>query len=144
MAVSYLVNPDPEPFLPLFKQAGEEVGIDYEIKPDFQTYRQLMADGDMLGIGCVDGGKPIGYIGVTFNQSMFNPDVIEAVVASYFVLPEYRHGTIAGRLIAKIEPEVRRRTDRLVFQCEQDNPLSRILSKRGFTVIDQTWQKVWR
>lgn len=144
MAVSYVVNPDPEPYLPLFKMAGKEVGIDYEIKPDFQTYRQLMADGVMLGIGCVDGSKPVGYIGVTFSGSMFNPDVVEAVVASFYVLPEYRHGTVAGRLIAKIEPEVRKRSDRLIFQCESGNGLSAVLEKRGFNVIDQTWQKVWK
>lgn len=137
------VSPQPERYLALFRAAGAEVGIDYEIEPDFEEYRLLIASGDYVFIGAEDDGKPVGYIGILFTPSLFNRQVVQAIVDSFFVLPAYRRGLVAGRLIEKAELFVKGRTGRMVFQCEAGNPLSRMLERRGFRVVDCTFEKVF-
>lgn len=137
------VSPEPERYLKLFKAAGAEVGIDYSIEPDFEEYKQLIALGDYVFIGAEVDGEPIGYVGVLFCSSLFNRNVVHAIVDSFYVMPSYRCGLVAGRLIQKAERFVKGKVPRMIFQCEAGNPLSKMLERRGFRVIDCTFEKVF-
>lgn len=143
MAVEFLVNPVPERYLPLFKAAGAEVGIDYAVEPDFEEYRLLMDSGDYVFVGAESDGSPVGYVGILFCTSLFNRRIVHAIVDSFYVMPGFRRGLVAGRLIERAERFVRGRAGRMVFQCEDGNPLSKMLLRRGFRVVDCTFEKVF-
>ena len=136
------VNPQLERYLPLFEAAGEEVGLPYPVRPDFQRYNMMMDSGDFLFVGAEDDWKPVGYIGVLFVQDMFNPAILHAIVDSFFVDMEYRKTTVAGRLLEKVMPTVKAVAHDLVFQCRDGTQLAESLLGRGFKVVDSNFCKM--
>ncbi len=142
--VKIIVNPQPERYLSLFQAAGAEVGIDYDIKPDWATYKALIEAKDYWFIGAEENHEPIGYIGILLTPSLFNRAVTFAIIDSFFVKPHYRFGMTAGRLIAQAEKIIGPKANRFVFQCEANNSLASVLIKRGFKVSDCNFEKVIR
>ena len=139
--VAVRVNPEPERYLPLFVAAGKEVGLGYEVRPDFARYRALIDAGDYLFIGAEDDGVPVGYVAILVVPLLFNSEVLHAVTESFYVAPAYRRTMVAGRLLKEALAHLNGRVSDVSFDCVPGSWLERSLAKRGFRLVEHSYLK---
>lgn len=87
--------------------------------------------------------KPTGFIIGWVVQHPFNPDIRVGIHASWFVLPEYRHGRDAARLLdAFVEEAKYMGCDRVTLSLAPQTLIKeKTLSRWGFESTDRNYMK---
>jgi hypothetical protein len=118
----------------IFEAAWKEVGDDYPLDVDWETYRALIDLGEAVWLGVFDGEDPVGYVSILFIVETFNPALKSAYIDSIYVEAAHRPYW-SGRLIK----EAIRRSDgcrRLVLGVSDE--MMTMFIKRGFRKVENT------
>jgi len=91
-------------FYEMSKQHYDEVPFhnhEREYNLDVDLYRALEEEGYVIVFAAYVEDVPVGYVAVVANPSLHHKGYVDAVVDSFFVLPEYRRLGIMKLLIEK-------------------------------------------
>lgn len=114
-----------------------ETGFDFEFNPDVYLYQQLHKVGMMFAVAALDDDKLIGYCNVAMVRHLHNQDVLCAANDALYVMPEYRKGLTAGRLILAAEKEAKSRgATKFSWHCRAGTPFADMLIKHGYKPAD--------
>jgi GNAT superfamily N-acetyltransferase len=120
----------------------DEVGFDWDIKPNWEMYGKLFESGYLISLAAFDGNEIVGYSLATISPHLFNPDVKVCQSSALFVKPLHRNRLVSGRLIVETELEARRRgATRVIWQTRANTPLAGMLRKRGYQDADVAMMK---
>lgn len=119
-----------------------ETGFDFPFSPDIDAYQRMFDAGVIFAVAAMDRDRVVGYCTVVVVPHMHNPSVVVASNDALFVVPEYRHGLVAGRLIVAAEAEAKRRgAQRFTWHCRAGTNLSDMLCKHGYMPVDNVVMK---
>lgn len=127
-----------EEMVGLWRSYGVEAGL--EVAPDNETYRLLSDDGALILATMRADAELVGI-----HRSIIGPDLHfggkpYAVCDGWFVLPAWRRGQAALRLLALAEDEARKRGCASIVQASSPHrPIDRLLARlewdRGETLF---------
>lgn len=115
----------------IFPKVQAESGIDgHELNLQDGFYKAVDRQGIGIGIIAYEGDKPVGFVG-SFLTPYQQTGELMGFCDVIYVLPEYRHTTVAGQLIIRTEREAKRRGATMFsWSARVDSPLSQVFLKR--------------
>lgn len=115
----------------LIRANWDEVGFDFECKPNWGAYRHLESLGITFVIGAFHEGALVGYsIGFVMPHS-FNPDVVFCTTDSMCIAREHRGTLLPGRMLLATEQEARMRgAQYILWHTRSGTPLPEMLAAR--------------
>ena len=119
------------------RQNWSETGFGFEFKPDREQYEQTEKVGRLAALAAYCGDRMVGYVVLVFSRHDLNPDVTVASAGTVFVLPEFRKGTAAGRLLVAAEDMARANGARFVsWHPRTASGFHEALLRRGYADVN--------
>ena len=101
MELFRLTGADADALLPLHIAYKKSIGEDAPTQEDFASLKHAIEDERILFFSCRENGQLIGCcsVSITFSTFCYGPS---GVFEDFFILPAYRHKSIAGALVAAV------------------------------------------
>jgi GNAT superfamily N-acetyltransferase len=114
---------------------------DQPFKPEYERYKSYEDCGWGFTVTVRDEGKLVGYSVMYVCPSMHTQELI-ATEDTFFLLPDYRKGWTAIKLLKFAEDECARRGAVEIFQTAKlTNKAGDILERRGYTHVANQYSK---
>lgn len=127
----------------LLQANWDETGFDFEFDPDVDAYRRLYELGFLYALAAFVDEKIVGYCTIAVTNHAHNKAVRVASNDALFVLPEYRHGIVSGKLIATaVKTAKQRGASRFTWHCRAGTKFADVLIKHGYQPVDIVVMKV--
>lgn len=131
---------------PILEEHWEEVAVNKEViklNPDFNAYRTLETAGNLALFTARDEGVLVGYFVVIANYNPHYKDHIFAINDVIYLKPEYRGTMVGSELISYAEKRLKEAgTSVLVINTKTHIPFDSVLSRLGYTHVENTYSKV--
>ena len=114
---------------------------DSKLRPDIDLYLTLAGHG-VLKLFTVRVAKQIvGYAAVLLSRHPHRMDDLVATIDSIFVLPDFRGGGVAARLLQRIENDLRALGVSLLAIGARDDRFERWLRLAHYARVETVWER---
>lgn len=128
--------------LPLMQANWRETGCAFDFAPSRAFFEAAQHHGLFYALGGFIDGELVGYAGITFAPSPFNPAVHVASGNPLYVTPAYRGGAMCARLMLLGEQIARERGAKFAFwHMRADTRAGEGLGRHGYECVDNVWMK---
>ena len=131
-----------EEFWPLFDANSHEVD-DAPVRPNVETYNAISEQGALRIVSARAEGVLVGYLVFFLSPMLHRTNELAAHQDAFFLLPEYRRGFNASKLIGYAEAvaigngaSVFRKSSKV-----QKRDISKILARSGYEHIESVFEK---
>jgi GNAT superfamily N-acetyltransferase len=131
-------------FAPLFVQQWRELGLDQDLKPDFdfEKMRLLEQAGCFVAITARNDGQPIGYVIALFSTHLhYKSSPKMFIVDAYYLLPEFRNG-IGAKMLKYAEAAAKTLgAIKIYLTCKVHQDHSELFKALGYKLSDYAFIK---
>lgn len=116
---------------------------EYDLEPDWDTYKHLAKSGLLRTITCRNDGELIGYIVFFLQPHIHYKSCKTAYEDVYYVKKEYRKGRVGIKLFQYAEMALKRiGVNRMIIHTKVHLDNSRLLEYLGYKFTDKLFTKM--
>jgi len=131
--------------LPLLQMEWEEAGLGFGfgIDPDWKQYVSMEDSGMLYVFTARDEGKLVGYIVFLMTPSLHHRGLKNATMDLFYILPEYRKGLLAMKLLKFAEGHLRHDFCKIILlSCFDGSRVGDLYDRLGYRAIETSFVKV--
>ncbi len=122
-------------------QETESGFSDRKPEPSRELYDMLEQSGALIAFGAYDGDRMVGYVSAMLYRHPHYPMTV-AQHDTLYLLPEYRQGSAALRMMRAVEVSAAERgAERMMWHAKLDSQFSHILMAKGYHTEETIFSK---